>query len=434
MQPQYEAHPPAEVDDVRPLVNANPFGSSVAISAPTEIAKSRESSEVQAAIVLARQFPRNAVQAMDGILNAFQRPTLAEKAMYQYARGGQDITGPSIRAAEAIAIGWGNVQYAVRELEQKNGSSSVEAFAWDVQSNTRSARTFIIEHKRHTKKGSYALEDPRDIYELVANNGARRLRACILSVIPADVVEAAMRQAEQTLRSRVKITPEVLGSLLEKFQEHGITKQQIEQRIQRRFDAITPAQIVNLGNVYNSLNDGMSAAADWFEIPTAAPTNGSQPASRAEQLRQRTGVDAKPAPEVPAPAATPADNGPTEGDLIEAKVGEFVDAANTMPPSEVLSMVKRQAAARGIVEERDLAELYRRASGKITFTKPAFAAVMREILKTPMPAGAPVDLSGHQCQIHGTPVLECTSDECREKARTYIAMAGQPSLLSGEQA
>jgi hypothetical protein len=378
-----------DIDEPRPLAQtANPFGLAVPTAAMAEIAKSRESSEVQAAMVLARQFPRDPVRAMDRILNAFQRPTLAEKAMYQYARGGQDITGPSIRAAEAIAIGWGNVQYAVRELEQRNGSSSVEAYAWDVETNTRSARTFFVEHKRHTKKGSYALEDPRDIYELVANNGARRLRACILSVIPGDVVDAAMRQAVTTLKSRVNITPELLSSIVEKFAEHGVTKAQIEQRIQRRFDAITPAQVINLGNVLNSLNDGMSAAVDHFEIPPAAATATAPGMSRAEQMRaQVVPPVAAAAPSAEEAPPTAVDTGePTADEKLDIVVAEFIESVSAGNPTEILAKVKLLAASRGITDERELAEIYKRATGKLAFTKAGMPQIVREIMQMPIVA------------------------------------------------
>jgi hypothetical protein len=378
-----------DIDEPRPLAQtANPFGLAVPTAAMVEITKSRESSEVQAAMVLARQFPRDPVRAMDRILNAFQRPTLAEKAMYQYARGGQDITGPSIRAAEAIAIGWGNVQYAVRELEQRNGSSSVEAYAWDVETNTRSARTFFVEHKRHTKKGSYALEDPRDIYELVANNGARRLRACILSVIPGDVVDAAMRQAVTTLKSRVNITPELLSSIVEKFAEHGVTKAQIEQRIQRRFDAITPAQVVNLGNVLNSLNDGMSAAVDHFEIPPAAATATAPGMSRAEQMRaQVVPPVAAAAPSAEEAPPTAVDTGePTADEKLDIVVAEFIESVSAGNPTEILAKVKLLAASRGITDERELAEIYKRATGKLAFTKAGMPQIVREIMQMPIVA------------------------------------------------
>ena len=52
--------------------------------------QSRELAETQTKYLMAERFPRNEVAAMDRILNAFSRPTLAEKAAYQFARGGSD--------------------------------------------------------------------------------------------------------------------------------------------------------------------------------------------------------------------------------------------------------------------------------------------------------------------------------------------------------
>ena len=163
--------------------------------------------EVQAALVIAKKFPRDQVAAMDRILQACTRPSLAERALYQYARSGTDITGPSIRLAEMLAQNWGNIQFGIRELDQRNGESTVEAFAWDMETNTRQVKVFQVRHERHTKQRSYALEDPRDIYELVANQGARRLRACILGVIPGDVVEEAQHQCDVTLATKAQVTP-----------------------------------------------------------------------------------------------------------------------------------------------------------------------------------------------------------------------------------
>jgi hypothetical protein len=54
----------------------------------------------------------------------------------------------------------------------------------------------------------------------------------------------------------------------------------IEKRIQRRLDAMTPALMVQLGKVYNSLKDGMSTIADWFEVAPAT-ADGGHGASRA---------------------------------------------------------------------------------------------------------------------------------------------------------
>ena len=248
----------------------NPFERTA--SASNAIAQSdqqRAIAEVQAAMMIARMNPRDQMQAMDRILNACTRKGLAEAAVYQYARGGTDISGPSIRLAEAIAQQWGNIQFGIRELDQSGGESTVQAFAWDVETNTRREMTFQVKHERHTRQGAKKLTDPRDIYELVANQGARRLRACILGIIPGDVAEAAVNQCELTMKSTADPSPEAIKKLLEAFQTYGVNKEQIEKRIQRHIEAIQPAQIVSLKKIYVSLRDGMSTPVDWFEA--AAP-------------------------------------------------------------------------------------------------------------------------------------------------------------------
>lgn len=278
----------------------NPFASSPVAARPTNNAiadagQQREIAEVQSAMVIAKRFPRDPIEAMDKILQACTRPSLAEGALYSYSRGGSDVTGPSIRLAEVAAQAWGNVSFGIRELEQRNGESTVEAFAWDVETNTRQVKVFQVAHVRHTRQGSKKLEDPRDVYELVANQGARRLRSCILGVIPGDVIEAAVKQCEETLRANADTSPDALKKLVAAFEPFGVTREQIEKRIQSRLEAIRPAQIVHLKKVYASLRDGMSSAADWFEVDAAAAQQ-SAPTSLKDKVR------AKAAPKADAPA------------------------------------------------------------------------------------------------------------------------------------
>ena len=248
--------------------NQNPF----AVSAPQTQAMStvqsdsqRAIAEVQAALVIAKQFPRNPIEAYDRVMNACQRPGLAQSAVYSYARGGTSVTGPSIRLAEMLAQNWGNIQYGIRELSSENGESTVEAFAWDVETNTRQTKVFQVPHIRYTRQGTKKLTDPRDIYELVANNGARRLRACILGVIPGDVVDASVDQCEKTIHASADTSPEGVQKLIKAFEQFGVSKDDIEGFIQRRVDAITPANVVSLRKIFTSLRDGMSSAKDWFK-------------------------------------------------------------------------------------------------------------------------------------------------------------------------
>lgn len=283
----------------------------------------REIAEVQAAMAIAKRFPRNQMKALDRILTACQRPSLAEVALYSYARGGTDITGPSIRLAEAFAQQWGNIDFGIRELDQRLGESTVQAYAWDLETNTRQTKTFQVKHRRHTKKGGYNLEDPRDIYEMVANQGARRVRACILGIIPGDVVEAAVAQCEATLKAKADISPEAVKKMVQAFASYGVTQAQIETRIQRKLDSITPAQIISLRKVYNSLKDGMSKAGDWFDESMPAPEpekpkRGRKPTSPEaadEVLAVPPGHILDPGPEVP-PEGTTEGKGPDFGEVL----------------------------------------------------------------------------------------------------------------------
>jgi hypothetical protein len=251
--------------------------------------QNRAVAEVQAAMMIASMNPRNQRGAMDRILNACTRQSLAESAVYQFARGGANVSGASIRLAEAIAQQWGNIQFGIRELEQRTGESTVQAFAWDVETNTRREVTFHVTHELHTRKGVKKLTDPRDIYEMVANQGARRLRGCILAIIPSDVTEAAVAQCERTLVTTADVTPEAIKRLVEAFEAFGVSKEQIELRIQRRLDAVQPAQVANLRKIYASIRDGMSTADEWFEKPVTKSRSvesliEGEPAKETEQL------------------------------------------------------------------------------------------------------------------------------------------------------
>lgn len=261
-------------EEPRRSVVANPFGSSAAIvpsGALTAVEQQRGIAEVQARMVIARSHPRKPIQAVDQILLDCMRPSLAEKALYSYSRGGSDITGPTIRLAEAIAQRWGNIASGIKEISRQGQYSECIAYAWDLESGYYDERQYQVRHWRDTRQGGYVLTDERDIYELTANMGQRRKRAVLLTVIPGDVVEAAVNQCEDTLNTHADTSPEAITRILDAFDKFEVGTVQIEAKIQRRIDSIRPAQVVLLRKIYNSLRDGMSNPSDWFEAPGGAP-------------------------------------------------------------------------------------------------------------------------------------------------------------------
>ena len=317
---------------------ASPFGSRAVATVPESAgarqSQSRELAETQTKYLMAQRFPRDVVANTDKILNAFTRPTLAEKAQYQFARGGTDIVGPSIRAAEAIAQQWGNLEQGFRELSRSVdvdgvAYSEVEAYCVDLEARIAKRLQFIVRHWRDTRNGGYALKDERDIYELIANQAQRRVRACILSTIPGDVTEAAMAQAEKTLHTKADTSPEAMAKMLEAFAAFGVTKEQIEKRIQRRLDAIRPAQVVTLKRIYASLRDDMSEPKDWFEVEAAEePAQATTGAAGLKDALKKRGAGAM-------AAKKPTEQSPAQ--LADGFIGRIDAASNPDEAAAVLA-------------------------------------------------------------------------------------------------
>ncbi len=229
---------------------------------------SRQAQEVQAAMVVAKRFPRDEIEAFNRIMRSCQRKSLAESAMYEYPRGGQKVTGPSIRLAEAVAQNWGNVDFGIIELEQKHGESVVMSYAWDLETNTRQTKVFTVPHIRQTRSGAFPLTDPRDIYELVANQGARRLRSCILGVIPGDVIDSAVSACGETLRGANK-EPLIdrVRKMTRMFQDDfGVPASALEKLIGCNVNAFSEQDFIRLGKTYNSIRDGMARREDVFDL------------------------------------------------------------------------------------------------------------------------------------------------------------------------
>ena len=250
------------------------------LSIISNVDSSRAIAEVQASLVIAKRFPRDENRAIERIKNSCGRASLANVALYSYARGGTEITGASIRLLEAVKIAWGNIDSGWRELERNEDRAIVQAYAWDKETNVKEERTFEVPLIRYTRKGSYKLSDPRDIYELEANNAARRVRACLQAVIPSDVIEEAINACIATQQANVDMSPETIKALIAAFEKLGVTQSMIEKRLNRKLSAIQAGNVVQLRTVYKSIVDGIGKVSDFFE-PEEAPA----PAPAAEEKK-----------------------------------------------------------------------------------------------------------------------------------------------------
>lgn len=257
------------------------------IGGTVQVEQSRAIQEVQAALIIAKKFPRDTTLAYTRIMDACKRPLLAEQAMYKYPRGGQVVTGPSIRLAETLAQNFGNLEFGVRELERLNGVSKAISYCWDKETNTRKVLEFEVAHEievgKKGEKRKKRLTDPRDIYELVANNGARRMRACILAIIPGDIVDAAVRACRQTVaKGGGEPIEDRIRKMVGAFKEIGVAQDMIEERLGHKIDLTTGEELADLVSIYTSIRDKQAKRGDFFNFPDDDVTDEARETAKAK--------------------------------------------------------------------------------------------------------------------------------------------------------
>lgn len=294
----------------------------------------RAIAEVQAAMVIAKRFPRDEDAAYTRIQKACRRPALAEAALYAYTKGGSEVSGPSIRLAEELARDWGNITFGWRILSQDEDSTEVRAEAWDLETNVPSYITFTVRHEFKGRDGGQKVmkkvTDPRELYELIANQASRRLRACILRIIPGDVQDMAVDQCEKTLKDGGgKPLGDRVRDMIAFFaNDFHVTKEQIEKRVGKKAEAINETEFLSLRRIYGSLKDGAATVEQFFDA-TAGATG-------ADELKKG------PAKE---PAAAPASAG-------GAQVQSAQETTAQQRPSAPAPAAGSEAVARPVVTER----------------------------------------------------------------------------------
>jgi DNA-binding XRE family transcriptional regulator len=291
------------VEPVNELGNGMGFAGSaanvgeLALHAGTASAVAREEAEIKAAIVLARQMPRNENVALQRIKSAMSRPSMAADARYSFPRGGQQVVGPSVYLAREAARNWGNLRYGVRIVSMDNETVHVKGYCHDIETNSFNEsedkfRAMVQRKNRQTGVAEWVKPDERDLRELVNKRGAICMRNAILQCLPSDVIEDAMQAAEQTIiaveEGRLKDDPiTVIRKMAEAFRTLSVTVEMLERYAGHSLSLCSAKEIANFKAIYKSIQDGQSTREDYFVFGDKpdSPANGQ---SKAESLASST--------------------------------------------------------------------------------------------------------------------------------------------------
>lgn len=265
-----------------------------ALSQATAIEQSRAIAEVQAAVTVAQRMPRDISRAVADVADSCGRLGLANRAFYAVPNRGN---GPSVHLARELARIWGNIQYGVHELRRDDaaGESEVQAFAWDLETNTRSTRTFIAPHARMKGGKRQDLVDLNDIYLSNQNTGARAVRECIFSVLPTWLTDSAQDTCRKTLDfGEGKPLPERISEMVKAFAAIGVTHQQMEAKLGKKRGQWTAGDVAQMGIFYTSITrDGLSKEDVFPANPvTVAEIKGAPKPTAAEPPLDEPDVDA----------------------------------------------------------------------------------------------------------------------------------------------
>src|SRR3990167_10782158 len=250
------------------------------------IESSRAATEMQSAFLIAKKFPRDETASYNRVMTSCKRISLATQAIYNLPISGKNQSGPSIRLAEVLATSWGNLRFGFHEYGREDGKSSCKAFCLDLETNTNSEIDFEVEHfiEVGTKgnKSKKFISDPSELDRLIANRGSKKLRQCILKVIPPDVVEDAMNQCKETIKKgdgspvsdRVRKMVVAFGNL-------SVTQEMIEKRLGHGIDITNADELVDLIAIYKALVDNQAKRGAYFSM---SEEETKQPSSLNELL------------------------------------------------------------------------------------------------------------------------------------------------------
>jgi len=292
--------------------------------------------EIEGAIIVARRFPRNEDSSRSRVIASCARATFAGQTIWKYPRGKKDIQGPTVKLAREMARCWGNIRYGFDVVHDDEESRTIQAWAWDVETNTRRSQDATFKKLVYRTTGGWVKPDERDLRELTNKHGETAVRNCLLHVMPPDLAEDAMVASRKTLTLNAAADPDKARKLVaDGFSKIGVTVEDLEVYLDHPLRQMTPDEVADLRAIWKSISDGNSK---WVEYVKKEPDD--KPAN----VQGGATVDdlVKPAPEPPLNPPTLAEINAAQAQLCEQFAEQL---ANANLPVEVLAIRDQIAAA-----------------------------------------------------------------------------------------
>jgi hypothetical protein len=247
--------------------------------------------EIQGAMMIAKQFPRDEDLSRQMVLRSCSIPVFAEMCIYKYPIGGKEITGITVNLAKEMARCLGDFRFGSYTVSESSEQRVIRCWAWDLQSRVKAESDVpfmkMVFRKDSRGDGSWRPCDERELLALNNNHRARGIRNCILELIGPELKDAAMAAVYHTLETAAAKDPKAaLRNLVDGFGGMGVRPDEIRDFAGTDLEKLTPKQITYLGTVLAGLKEGIPWS-DFLSKLADQKGVGEGPVSNAAELRER---------------------------------------------------------------------------------------------------------------------------------------------------
>jgi len=267
----------------------------------TQIEQARAVADVLAAVEAAKRWPRDEDAAEKRMVKSCQRRLVADRAFWSFPRSGETLTGPTIDLARTVGAIWTNFQWGISELGRDDGSPTTEgmstmvAWAWDLETNTRASTSFLVPHARDTKRGRQRLGELRDVYENNANQGARRVREMIFGLLPDWYVETAVETCRGVVEGQDEPIEKLRAETGKLLQPLGVELPLVLARVGRTtWSETTRGDLATLRIIAKTISRGEGTVRELFPDPTARVEPAAADRVTRDELTGRPAAPATP--------------------------------------------------------------------------------------------------------------------------------------------
>lgn len=299
---------------------------------------------VEARYIVALQRPRDYDDVRVKLLAACKRPRFAEAARY-IKPVGKGIEGPSIRLAEEAARCMTNIDVQIPTIYDDERRRVIRVSATDLEANITYDKDVTVEktiERNQVREGQQLIGQRvgsrgQTVYVVLASDDeilnkenaltSKALRACLLRLVPGDILEEAMDQVYATLKDRNAKDPAAERKrLVDAFAALNIMPDRLKEYLGHDLDVTTPAELLDLRGVYTAMKDGEATWTEVMEVRRKeTEAKGDEKPAKTEDTKKGqvnlTDVAAASKAKREADAAVPEDKGdaPTDAELAKAK-------------------------------------------------------------------------------------------------------------------